>query len=230
MNFYGLQKVTLLDYPGKIASTVFVGGCNLRCPFCHNGTLVSSPATYKPIPEAEIFAILKQRTKVLDGICVTGGEPLLYDIAPFLTKVKELGLRVKLDHNGTAPRELQSLISQQLVDYVAIDIKNSPDKYASTVGIDTFDITPVLQTIQLLLHSDVDYEFRTTVVKELHTAADFHEIGAMIAGAKRYFLQQFINSGDILHNTSFHACSYEEMQTFANIAKLYVSDVQIRGT
>lgn len=229
MKFHGLQKVTLLDYPGKVASTLFLGGCNFRCPFCHNGILVEHPAQYQTIEDEEVLQYLRGKRKVLDGVCITGGEPLLYDIAPFLQKVKEVGLLVKLDHNGTEPDRLQSLINAGLVDYVAVDIKNSSTKYSETIGVPNFDMSPVLHTIDLLRNGDVDYEFRTTVVKGLHDANDFSAIGEMIAGAKQYFLQQYVDSGMILHNKNFTSYTQSEMQQFADIVKPYVPNTQVRG-
>lgn len=229
MNFHGFQKVTLLDYPGKVASTVFLGGCNFRCPFCHNGTLVTNPNRYQTISDVEVLSHLYEKRKILDGICITGGEPLLYDVKPFLREVKQIGLLVKLDHNGTQPDKLQELISANLVDYVAIDIKNSRQKYAQTVGVANFDLTPIQRTIDLLRDGAVDYEFRTTVVKGLHDADDFPDIGKMIEGAKRYYLQQYVDSGDILHNNQFTSYTQLEMQQFVDIIKPYVSNVQVRG-
>ena len=229
MNFHGFQKVTLLDYPGKVACTAFLGGCNFRCPFCHNGTLVINPNTYQTISDAEIIEHLKQKSKILDGICVTGGEPLLYDIESFLQEVKQIGLLVKLDHNGTKPERLHRLVTQGLVDYVAVDIKNSPKKYAQTVGVPNLDLEPIKRTIDLLRDGAVDYEFRTTVVKGLHDADDFPDIGKMIEGAKQYFLQQYVDSGDILHNNQFSSYTHKEMQEFADIVKPYVPNTQVRG-
>lgn len=229
LNFHGFQKVTLLDYPGKVASTVFLGGCNFRCPFCHNGTLVTNPNRYQTISDVEVLSHLYEKRKILDGICITGGEPLLYNVEPFLREVKQIGLLVKLDHNGTQPDKLQKLISANLVDYVAIDIKNSRQKYAQTVGVANFDLTPIQRTIDLLRDGAVDYEFRTTVVKGLHDADDFPDIGKMIEGAKRYYLQQYVDSGDILHSNHFTSYTQMEMQQFADIIKPYVPNVQIRG-
>lgn len=229
MNFHGFQKVTLLDYPGKVASTVFLGGCNFRCPFCHNGTLVTNPNRYQTISDVEVLSHLYEKRKILDGICITGGEPLLYNVEPFLREVKQMGLLVKLDHNGTKPERLHRLVTQGLIDYVAVDIKNSPQKYAQTVGVANFDLTPIQRTIDLLRDGAVDYEFRTTVVKGLHDADDFPDIGKMIEGAKRYYLQQYVDSGDILHSNHFTSYTQMEMQQFADIIKPYVPNVQIRG-
>lgn len=229
MNFHGLQKVTLLDYPGKVASTVFLGGCNFRCPFCHNGTLVINPNRYQTISDVEVLSHLYEKRKILDGVCITGGEPLLYNVEPFLREVKQIGLLVKLDHNGTQPDKLQELISSNLIDYVAVDIKNSPQKYAQTVGVANFDLTPIQRTIDLLRDGAVDYEFRTTVVKGLHDADDFPDIGKMIEGAKQYYLQQYVDSGDILNSNNFNSYTQLEMQQFADMIKPYVPNTQVRG-
>ena len=229
MNFHGFQRVTLLDYPGKVASTVFLGGCNFRCPFCHNATLVEHPTRYQSISPDEVLQYLRTKSKILDGVCITGGEPLLYDIAPFLREVKDIGLLVKLDHNGTMPQKLRELMEQGLLDYVAVDIKNSPQKYGLTVGVENFEIAPILETIQLLQNGSVDYEFRTTVVNGLHEASDFHEIGKMIQGDSKYFLQQYVDSGDIIHNNNFSSYTHKEMQEFADIVKPCVPNVQVRG-
>ena len=229
LNFHGFQNVTLLDYPGKVASTVFLGGCNFRCPFCHNGTLVVNPNRYQTISDTEVLEYLRSKSKVLDGVCVTGGEPLLYDIEPFLQEVKQIGLLVKIDHNGTKPEKLQQLIEHRLVDFVTVDIKNSPQKYSQTIGVHNFDLKPVQRTIDLLRDGAVDYEFRTTVVKGLHDADDFPDIGKMIEGAKQYFLQQYVDSGDILHNNNFSSYTQLEMQQFVDIIKPYVPNTHVRG-
>ena len=167
MNIQGFNKVTLLDFPGRVACTVFTGGCDLRCPFCHNSQLVLQP-NHSPIDEEEVFDLLRRRRGVLEGVALTGGEPLLQpDLESFLSRVRELGYSVKLDTNGTHPERLARIIGEGLVDYVAMDIKNSPEKYPATVGIPGFDVSPVRASAALLLEGKVDYEFRTTVVAEL---------------------------------------------------------------
>ncbi len=197
MLILGFQKLTLLDYPGHVACIVFTGGCNFRCPFCHNASLVH--ATADRIDAQEILAYLKKRRSLLDGVTVTGGEPLLQpDLAAFLRQIKEMGYDVKLDTNGSYPDRLASLICEGLVDYVAMDIKNSPAAYAKTAGIRQDSLDNVQRSIELLLGGSVDYEFRTTVTAELHTVDDIAAIAASISGAKRYFLQNFVDSGDIL--------------------------------
>lgn len=198
MRIDGLQTLTLLDYPGKVACTVFTSGCNMRCPFCHNASLVCGEVP--PFMEKEeFFAFLKKRTGVLDGVCVTGGEPLLQEgLIPFLLEVKEKGFTTKLDTNGLLHDRLRAVVEAGAVDYVAMDIKNCRARYAETAGVPGLDLAPIEKSVQFLMEGSVDYEFRTTVVKELHNKADFDEIGRWLKGAKRYFLQSFKDSGDIL--------------------------------
>lgn len=197
----GLNKTTLLDYPGCVAAVVFVGGCNFRCPFCQNSGLVLEPSAGEIISEEEIFAFLKKRKNVLKGICITGGEPTLQeDLPDFLYQIRNLGYRIKLDTNGYRPEILKRLLEERLLDYVAMDIKNSPDKYAETVGVDYAggDLNPekINESIGLLLCGTVEYEFRTTVVKELHTLEDMIKIGEWIKGCRAYFLQKFQDNGN----------------------------------
>lgn len=230
MKLGGFQKLTLLDFPEKMACTVFTEGCNLRCPFCHNASLVVNPGEYGETKEEEVFELLNKRKGVLDGVAITGGEPLLHkDIDAFIDRIKALGYAVKLDTNGTFPDRLKYLIDTGRVDYVAVDIKNSPERYAETVGIKNFDVTPVLETVELLKRGKVGYEFRTTVVKPLFTAADFESIGKLIAGAKKYYLQKFKDSGELIAGENLSAYSDEEMAEFLGIVKKYVPAAEIRG-
>ena len=229
MKFYGMQKMTLLDYPGYVACTLFTGGCNFRCPFCHNALLVLELDEDYTIPEEEVLAFLKKRQGLLDGVCVTGGEPLINkDIGDFLSKVKALGFKIKLDTNGTNPALLKELVSQNLVDYVAVDIKNSPDKYAETVGLKSFDMSPVNETVNFLLSGAVDYEFRTTVTKQFHTVESMEEAARFIKGAKRYFLQNFVDSGNLI-GSGITGQSKEEMEKMLAVVKKYVPDSHLRG-
>ena len=189
MQIYGLQKLTLLDFPQKTACTIFTGGCNFRCPFCHNGDLVLGDLP-EHINDDELFSFLKKRSGVLDGVCITGGEPLLNpDIDSFIKKIRDLGYLVKLDTNGSNPEYLKKLVEQGLVDYVAMDIKNSKEAYPKTVGIDTFDVSPVCESVEFLKKSKTDYEFRTTIVREFHTEDDIMKIGEWLKDSKKYFLQ-----------------------------------------
>lgn len=229
MHIHGLQKLSMVDYPGKIAATVFTGGCNLRCPFCHNALLVTRLAESPRIEEAEVLKFLRSRKGLLDGVVLTGGEPLLQPgAADFLARVKDLGFAVKLDTNGCYPEALAEILDAGLVDYVAMDIKNSREKYAETVGVPGFDLGPVEESIRLLLGGCVDFEFRTTVVRELHTAGDIESIGRWIRGAKRYFLQNFEDSGNLIRG-GFHGFSEEEICALASRAAPYVEYIGVRG-
>lgn len=225
----GLQKLTLLDFPGKTAATVFTLGCNLLCPFCHNALLVTDICDADIISEDEVLSYLKKRAGILDGVCITGGEPCLQkDLPGFIRKIKELGLSVKLDTNGTRPDVLRSLISDGLLDYVAMDIKNCREKYAETTGIPDFDLSAVEESVSLLLEGRVDFEFRTTVVRELHTVEDICKIGQWISGAPGYFLQNFVDSGNIIgKNLSAHDA--KTLDSMRVCAEKFVDFVSLRG-
>lgn len=225
----GLAKLTLLDFPGRVACTVFTGGCNLRCPFCHNASLAVRSAEVDPIPEEELFSFLKKRQGILTGVCITGGEPLLnYDIDSFIEKIRSLGYAVKLDTNGCYPERLRALIDKGLLDYVAVDVKSSREGYARVVGIEDFDVSPVEKTVELLKEGRVPYEFRTTVVAELHSDEDFRSIGEWIAGADGYFLQCFNDSGDLI-GEGLTAPTKADLTRYQDIVKQYVSNTHIRG-
>ena len=229
MKFYGLQKLTLLDYPGKTACTLFTGGCNFRCPFCHNALLVTDLDGAETCSEEEIIDFLSKRKGLLDGVCITGGEPLINgDIADFIKKVKDMGYKVKLDTNGTFPERLSELIKNRLVDYVAMDIKNSREKYAETAGVINIKLSDIEKSIDLLKTSDIDYEFRTTVVKELHTEEDIRNIAEWISGAKGYFLQNFEDSGNLL-GENMSAVSKDMLERMKTAAKAFVENTQTRG-
>ena len=194
----GFQKMTVQDFPEKIACIVFTYGCNFKCPFCHNASLVIDEAN--SISEDEILSYLNKRKGILDGVCISGGEPLIHGEAVFelMSKIKELGFLIKLDTNGYLPDKLEYVIKNGLVDYVAMDIKNCPEKYAITAGVDYIDIEKIKKSIDLLMSSGINYEFRTTVTAELHTPEDFAKIGELIKGAKRYYIQNFVDSGNII--------------------------------
>ncbi len=228
-NIHGFQKMTMLDFPGKVACTIFTAGCNFRCPFCHNASLVTKiDAAEKHSPE-EIFNYLEKRKGILDGICITGGEPLLYDgVIEFIKKLREFGLLIKLDTNGSFPEKLEYLINQGLVDYVAMDIKNSKEKYAETIGLKEYDITNVEKSVALLLQNKVDYEFRTTVVAEYHETQDMVDIGKWIKGAKKYFLQNFVDSGNLI-GENLHPIPKDFMKDLQKSASDFVEKVEIRG-
>lgn len=229
MKIYGLQKLTLLDYPEKTACTIFTGGCNFRCPFCHNALLVTDIDDAKTYSEEEILDFLSKRRGLLDGVCITGGEPLINsDIADFIRKIKDLGYKVKLDTNGTFPKRLKELIDNRLVDYVAMDIKNSKEKYGKTAGMKNVSLSDIEKSINLLKLSGIDYEFRTTVVKELHTEEDISRIAEWIKDAKRYFLQNFEDSGNLI-GENLSAVSKDVLERMKSSAKAFVENTQIRG-
>ena len=228
MNIQGLQKLTLLDYPGKVACTVFLGGCDLRCRFCHNSSLLDG-GTPGSLELRNVLDFLATRRKQLDGVCITGGEPLLQpDLVELLKAIRELGFAVKLDTNGSRPERLYALVEAKLVDYVAMDVKNSPQEYARTVGVPHLDLTPFRESAAYLLSEPVDYEFRTTVVREFHNEASFQAIGPWIAGARRYFLQNFVDQGTVLQ-PGLHAWDKESLQRFLEIVKPYVRHAELRG-
>ena len=228
MKLYGLQKMTLLDFPGKVACTVFLGGCDFRCPFCHNFELAELKA--EPLMESgEFLEFLKKRKGLLDGVAVTGGEPCLWKELPdFLREIRALGFHTKLDTNGNHPELLRKILSEGLADYVAMDIKSSPGRYALVSGLPSMNLVPVRESIRLLLEGNTEYEFRTTVVKELHREEDFPEMGEMIRGAKRYFLQSFTDR-DTVPYEGFSAPSKEEMRRYADLVRPYVQEVGLRG-
>lgn len=224
----GLQKTTLLDFPEKVACTVFTGGCNMRCPFCHNASLVVSPSENSDISEKEFFDFLSKRKNILDGVCITGGEPLLQrDIEDFMKKIKDMGFALKLDTNGSFPDRLRGIIDKGLVDYVAMDIKNSKEKYPLTAGVD-IDISKISESISLLLRGKVPFEFRTTVVKELHLPQDIVSISEWISGTEAYFLQSFTDSGDIIAS-GLSAYSPEEMKSILTLVQKNIPSAKLRG-
>ena len=228
MKIHGLQKMTLLDFPGRVACTVFLGGCDMRCPFCHNAELIDGTAP-AVMEEEELLSFLKKRRGLLDGVAITGGEPLLRpDILSLAEKITALGYPLKVDTNGMHPDRLRDLIDRGLVEYVAMDIKNSPEKYAMTAGLAELDLQPVRESVSILLEGRVDYEFRTTVVAELHDEASFREIGPWIRGARRYFLQAFTDR-DTVPFDGFHAPQEAEMLRYAEIMQPFAASVQIRG-
>ncbi len=229
MEIHGFAKTTLLDYPKHVAATVFFGGCNFRCPFCHNGDLVLTPGQVPVIPEEEVLAYLKKRQGILEGVCITGGEPTLQpDLETFIRKIKDLGYLVKLDTNGYRPEILSSLLEKELLDYVAMDIKNSKEKYPLTVGKADFDIAKIEASVQLLMSGKIPYEFRTTVVRELHTIDDMKKIGEWIAGAEKYFLQDYRDSEKII-SPGFSSRSKEDLLQMQALLRNYVPDTQLRG-
>ena len=229
MKLGGLMKTTLLDYPGKIACTVFTRGCNFRCPFCHNASLVLTDRyCAEEFSEADFFSFIEKRKGILDGVVVSGGEPTLQvGITEFLYKIKQYGFNVKLDTNGALPDTLKEIINRGLVDYIAMDIKNSPSKYSSTSGCDR--LSKIEESVELIMNSNIDYEFRTTTVAELHTADDFYAIGKWIRGADKYFIQPYVDSGDIISPLPFTAPDKETLNAFLAVVREFIPNAELRG-
>jgi pyruvate formate lyase activating enzyme len=224
----GLQKLTLLDYPGKIACTLFLGGCNFRCPFCHNASLVLPELMGEDIAKEDFLAFLESRRGRLQGVCVSGGEPTLHsDLPELLAEIKERGFSVKLDTNGTNPEMLLSLINDGLVDYVAMDIKNSKARYAETVGVN-FNLDTIEQSVAILMQGRVNFEFRTTLMRELHTVDDVRSIGEWITGDEKMFLQPYRDEGDLIVG-GFTPPTPEEISTLLSVITTYVPSAEIRG-
>ena len=227
----GIQKLSLLDYPGVVACTLFTPGCNFRCPWCHNAGLVLPEQFPAEMPDPEeVLQFLKKRKGVLDGVCITGGEPLLHaEIPDFIRKLKDLGYRIKLDTNGSFPERLRALAEEKLVDYVAMDIKNSPACYAETVGVPGLRPDTVAESKDFLLTEPVDYEFRTTVVKGLHTEERLLEAAEWIQGAKAWYLQQFRDSGALICGNGLSAFSDGEMQQLLDAVQKRLPAAKLRG-
>lgn len=229
MNIYGFQTLTLLDYPGFVACTVFLGHCNFRCPFCQNGNLVLHPEREPLIDEETVFSHLEKRKGLLDGVCITGGEPTLESELPdFLGKVREMGYRIKLDTNGYRPEVLAVLLRKKLLDYVAMDIKNSPGRYAETAGLPGLDVLRIQDSVELLKKGETDYEFRTTVARELHGREELLQIGRWLAGSRRYFLQNYRDS-DAVICPEFTGYSREQLERFREMLLPLIPEVGIRG-
>lgn len=229
LKIFGMQKLTLLDYPGKMAATIFTGGCNFRCPFCHNADLVFLPENTAEMDVKEVLSFLKKRVSILDGVCISGGEPLLQEqLKPFLRSIKKLGYDIKLDTNGTNPEKLKTLIKEGLVDYVAMDIKNSKANYAVTAGLNHMDLSRIEESVNILKEGTIPYEFRTTIVKEFHSSQDIEDIGRWLKGAQAYYLQNF-EDGECVIQNGLHACDKEELEAFANQLKTDIPNTVIRG-
>ncbi len=228
MKIHGLQKLTLLDFPGYTACTVFLAGCDWRCPFCHNSDLLDGSAE-AVMDDEELLSFLEKRKGLLDGVAFTGGEPLLRKELPeLMEKVRSLGYRTKLDTNGCHPKELKQILRRGLADYVAMDIKNDPARYPVTAGVDTVDMDKINESISLLMHDAPDYEFRTTVVAQLHDEDSFRQIGPWLQGAKRYFLQAFADRDSVVFS-GFSAPSRETMERYAGILRPFIPAAALRG-
>ena len=229
MDIAGLQKNTLLDYPGKIACTVFLGGCNLRCPFCHNPALVLPSRAEPPaMEERELLAFLGKRRGLLEGVCITGGEPTLHrDLPQLLEKITALGYPVKLDTNGTNPKMLGQLLEAGLLSYVAMDIKNAPESYRETCG-GADVVEQVAESVKILRNSGIPYEFRTTVVKPLHSEETLKALGQWLSGTEAYFIQNFRDTGDLV-GQGLSAFSQEELKQLLSAVQPYLPNARIRG-
>ena len=228
----GIQKMTLLDYPGLVAATLFTVGCNFKCPYCHNKELVFPPENYEFVKAKDVMEFLKKRQGLLDGVCISGGEPLLQNgLMKLIKAIKELGYKIKLDTNGYYPDKLKEIIESGYIDYVAMDIKNSPDSYSNTVGVNDFslDIENIKRSVAYLMNCGIDYEFRTTIVKELHNIDNIEQIGKWLKGCKHYYLQQYIDSENVIKR-GFTSCTKEEMEQMVNHLKQYINNVELRGT
>lgn len=229
MYINGFQKLTILDFPGKVACILFTPGCNFRCPFCHNAALVTHIDKDTYVDEDEVFAYLKKRQGILEGVVITGGEPLLQDgIEEFIGKIKDLGYSIKLDTNGSFPDKLISLVEKGLVDYVAMDIKNSKAKYMTTIGVNNVDMSAIEKSVEFLLQNKVDYEFRTTIVDGFHTTQDVQDIVVWIKGAHKYFLQNFVDSGDLIE-AGLSPVTLDTLREMKEKATEILPCVEIRG-
>lgn len=229
MDFSGWEKLSLLDYDDNITTTLFMAGCDFRCPFCHNSTLVLNPQNAPRIPWEDIRTYLRDRKNVLDAVCVTGGEPtLMPDLLEKLSEIKLLGYKVKLDTNGSRPEVLKLAVEQGLVDYVAMDIKNSREKYAMTVGTTTFKIEDIEESAAYLIHGSIPYEFRTTSILEYHNERDFEKIGSWLEGAQKYFIQRYIDSENCISH-GLHMIPKEKALMYKAILSRYIAFVDLRG-
>ena len=225
----GFQKLTLLDYPGRVACTIFTAGCNMRCPFCHNASLVTHIDSENTFSVDEVLDYLEKRQGILEGVCITGGEPLLQpDIKEFIAEIKKLGYSVKLDTNGTFPEKLKELVNEGLVDYVAMDIKNSKAKYKETAGINNLDLSKIEESVDFLINSNIDFEFRTTIVNEFHTVEDIQDIVVWIRGAHKYFLQNFVDSGDLI-GQDLNPVTLDTLRVMREKATEFIPCVELRG-
>ena len=229
MQIHGFNKTTLLDYPGRVAATIFMGGCNFRCPFCQNGDLALYPERQAVISKEEIFAFLKKRKGLLTGVCITGGEPTLSkDLEEIIGEIKDIGYQIKLDTNGYRPEVIAKLLEKQLLDYIAMDMKNSSEKYRETAGISFLDIGKIRESIHTIMESGICYEFRTTMVKEFHKKEDMRLIGEEIRGAEAYFLQGYQESERVIMS-GLHSYTKKEMEELAEEIAPYVKRAEIRG-
>lgn len=228
MKIFGLEKLSMVDFEGHLCSTVFTAGCNFRCPFCHNSDLVEGKNLHQ-IPEAEFFAFLDKRKGLLDSVCISGGEPTLQsDLVDFIRKIKDKGYLVKLDSNGTNPTLLKNIIENKLVDYIAMDIKNSLDSYRMTVGQGFYDLENIKQSVELLKQGQVPYEFRTTLVKGHHADKQIESIALWLKGADKLYLQCFVDSGSCIED-GLEKVDKATAEHFQDILSKTIKEVHLRG-
>ena len=229
MHFCGMNKTTLLDYPGHVAATLFTGGCNMRCPFCQNSTLVLAPQNQPEISEQEVLAFLRRRQGILEGVCITGGEPTLHpNLKNFIRRVRELGYLIKLDTNGYRPQFLRQLLEERLLDYVAMDIKASKEHYGIACGLPELELHRIEESVELLKASSIPYEFRTTVVKGIHSPEEFTAIGQWLQGCRAYYLQSFRDSGQVMQ-PGFAEFERTELEEMRERAAQYIPQTAMRG-
>lgn len=228
MDFSGWEKLSLLDYDEHISTTLFMAGCDFRCPFCHNSSLVLEPNKAPKIPWKEIMDYLAKRKGVLDAVCISGGEPtMMNDLEEKIRDIKSLGYEVKLDSNGSRPEVLKKLLEEKLIDYVAMDIKNSQEKYAMTAGV-LLDIHKIEKSIEILKSSQIPFEFRTTAILEYHTLRDFEEIGKWLKGAPKYFIQRYIDNDNCIRH-GLHELPKEKALEAKALLEKYIDFVDLRG-
>ncbi|MBR5338046.1 MAG: anaerobic ribonucleoside-triphosphate reductase activating protein [Lachnospiraceae bacterium] len=229
MEIHGFQKTTLLDYPGHLAATVFLGRCNFCCPFCHNSSLVLAPEKVETIPAEEVLATLKKRSGMLEGVCITGGEPTLNpNLRDFIGRIRDLGLAVKLDSNGYKPEVLETLLKEKMLDYVAMDVKGAKDHYQEICGVRNLDISRIEASVNIISEMAPDYEFRTTYVKGLHTEEDVRGIGEWLAGDSTYYIQNYKEGPEVI-SPVFEGFSEEEIRGFKDILLKTLPNTHIRG-
>lgn len=228
MKIFGMQKTTLVDYPGHVATTLFTAGCNFRCPYCHNGDLVLGSDDLEAYSDEQIFSHLQKRIGLIDAVVISGGEPTLQsDLPEFIRRIKDLGYLVKLDTNGSHPAMLRSLVEEKLIDYVAMDIKHSRAKYHTIASLD-FNLDDIVASVEYLKQGNIPYEFRTTLCKELHQETDITAIGLWLSSAMSYYLQPYRETDQVIQ-PGFHAHSKETLTDYVNILSAFIPKVEIRG-
>jgi len=230
IHFYGIQKLSLVDFDTEVSCTLFTRGCNFRCPFCHNFEFVTgSDEDVHQIDDEDILDYLKSKVNKLTGVVITGGEPTIQkDLVETVQIIKNLGYKIKLDTNGTNPEVMINLIEKHLIDYVAVDIKNSPEMYSINVGVDNLDLSPIKKTVDYLISHDFPYEFRTTLIDEWQSIQSITAIGKWLKGAKKLFLQHFEES-EYVPDKTLHAVNKEKTLEYQRLLQNYIDDVEIRG-